>query len=175
VPPSAPQPDRRWTWLTAGIGVLLGLVTGLLTAVQATRVVDGVPVGALAAFGANFGGGVLIGWGLRAREAAALPAFGWLLAVFLLIALPRPGGDVLLPGSGAPVVAFLLGGIAGSPASIFVAAALLRRQAKAANSGSRSQLPSAAPTASRPDDIDRPGAATRDTTDGASPNSRTSR
>jgi len=98
------------------IGVV-GIVVGLFTGLQATRLLllgpVHISVGALAALVLNVGLGVLAAWALQSRDAAFMPGVGWFVAVLGLLFLPHPGGDIVLPGSGADAIAFLLLGIAG--------------------------------------------------------------
>ncbi len=98
------------------IGVV-GAVVGLFTSLQATRLILFGPVhlsvGAIAALIVNAGFGVLAGWALQSRDAAFVPGVGWFVAVLAVLFLPHPGGDIVLPGSGADAIAFLLLGIIG--------------------------------------------------------------
>ncbi|MBX6372575.1 MAG: hypothetical protein IRZ02_10020 [Acidothermus sp.] len=144
--------NRTWPGITAA--VVLGCVAGLLTTTQATRWVDGVPIGGVVAFAANAGLGAFVGWGLRARQAAALPGLGWLIVLLALLALPTPGGDVLVPGSGTDVTTFLVGGLAGVPAAVFLARRLLRSSAPSVPGGDpRRTVGEAGPSAENDADV----------------------
>ena len=71
-------------------------------------------VGAVIAGVANCLFGPLAVWGLGSRDASALPGLGRFVAVAVALFGPRPGGDILLPGSGWDVIAFAIAGPVGS-------------------------------------------------------------
>ena len=106
---------------------VLGLLLGLFTALQATRLLllgpVHISVGGLAALVLNGAVGVAAAWGLQSREVALLPGVGWFVATLALFFLPHPGGDVMLPQSGGAVIAFLILGVLGA----FAAAAIATR------------------------------------------------
>jgi hypothetical protein len=109
--------DGRGALMTAAAAVALvvvGIVAGFIGLIEATALVRLGPVhisvGAVIAGVANFGFGVLAVWGLDNREAAALPALGWFVVLALALFGPRPGGDILLPGSGWDVISFVIAG-----------------------------------------------------------------
>ncbi len=108
---------------------VLGVVVGLFSGLQATRLVllgpVHISVGAVAALVLNAGFGVLAAWALRSRDAAFAPGVGWFVAVLGLLFLPHPGGDIVLPGSGADAIAFLLLGIAGVIVAVVLAARIV--------------------------------------------------
>jgi len=112
---------------------VLGVVVGLFSGLQATRLVllgpVHISVGALAALVLNAGFGVAAGWALRSRDAAFAPGVGWFIAVLGLLFLPHPGGDIVLPGSGADAIAFLLLGIVGVIAAVAITARIVPRRA----------------------------------------------
>jgi hypothetical protein len=97
---------------------LLGAVTGVFTGLQATRLWMLGPlhlsVGAIVALVLNVFGGLAGAWALRLRDAAWPHGVGWFVGVLALIFAPRPGGDVLIPGSGWPAIAFVLAGFGGA-------------------------------------------------------------
>jgi hypothetical protein len=109
--------------------VLLGAVVGFIGLLEATAIVRlgilHLSFGALIVGPANFGLGLFAGWGLRSREAAVLPAFGWFAAFLFGGFGPRPGGDILVPGSGWDVGAFAASGLLGTVCAL--AALLLGR------------------------------------------------
>ncbi|HEX7105764.1 MAG TPA: hypothetical protein VF218_07365 [Acidothermaceae bacterium] len=120
----------RWAMLLIGV---VGIVVGLFTGLQATRLLVLGPVhisvGALAALVLNVGFGVLAAWALQSRDAAFMPGVGWFVAVLGLLFLPHPGGDIVLPGSGADAIAFLLLGIVGVILAAVVAARIVPARA----------------------------------------------
>ena len=107
----------------------LGAVVGLFTGLQATRLLLFGPVhisvGAVAALVLNAGFGVASAWALRSRDAAFAPGVGWFAGVLGLLFLPHPGGDIVLPGSGADVISFLLLGLVGVVVAVVVTARLV--------------------------------------------------
>jgi hypothetical protein len=109
--------------------VIIGGVVGLFTGVQVTRLWELGPVhisaGALTALVANAALGVVAAWALQSRDAAFLPGVGWFLVVLGLLFLPHPGGDIMLPGSGGDVLAFIVLGFAGTFAAGFVGSGLV--------------------------------------------------
>jgi hypothetical protein len=98
--------------------VIVGIVTGFIGVMQATRLVEFGPVhvsvGAVIAGVANCLFGLLAVWGLGSRDASALPGLGWFIAVAVALFGPRPGGDILLPGSGWDVISFAIAGPVGA-------------------------------------------------------------
>jgi hypothetical protein len=121
-PPSPPSAVSRTAF---GSLVVLGLVVGVFTGFQATRLLYWGPlhvsVGGFAALVLNVLFGGLAAWGLTSREAALMPGIGWFIAVLGLLFLPHPGGDIVLPGSGGDAIAFLLLGIAGTILAAMIA------------------------------------------------------
>jgi hypothetical protein len=112
--------DGRGALVTAAAAVSLvvvGLVTGLIGVLEATALVRlgavHLSVGAVIAGVANCAFGLLAVWGLGSRDAAALPALGWFGALAVVLFGPRPGGDILLPGSGWDVISFVVAGAVG--------------------------------------------------------------
>lgn len=85
--------------LVCGSALLAGLFATLLTPLRVGTVL--VPVSVLVAIAANV---ILPRLGRRLVDttlAGALPYLCWLAAVIVLGLVPRPEGDVLLPGGGA--------------------------------------------------------------------------
>jgi hypothetical protein len=113
--------DGRGALVTAAAAVALvvvGIVAGFIGLIEATALIRFGPVhvsiGALISAVANFAVGLLAVWGLRSREAAALPALGWFVVIAAALFGPLPGGDILLPGSGWDVVSFVIAGSVGA-------------------------------------------------------------
>lgn len=104
---------------------VLGLLLGLFTALQATRLLLLGPlhisVGGVAALALNGATGVAAAWGMQSREVALLPGAGWFLAVLALFFLPHPGGDLVLPQGGGAITAFLILGVVGAVVAALVA------------------------------------------------------
>ncbi len=93
--------------LLLAAAVTAGAAAGLLGSFVHPLSVLGVPVGLLLALGLTAGvcvtGGLLLG-----RPAAIAAAVGW-VAIVLLLASPRPEGDLVVPAS-ATGYGWLLGG-----------------------------------------------------------------
>jgi hypothetical protein len=98
--------------------IVVGLVTGFIGILEATALVRlgavHISAGAVIAGVANCAFGLLAIWGLGSRDAAALPALGWFGALAAALFGPRPGGDILLPGSGWDVISFVVAGALGA-------------------------------------------------------------
>ncbi len=119
--PNAGQVAVEGRLITAGAvgGVLaVGIVVGVISSAYATELVRFGPlhlsVGALMAGVFALAGGVLASWALTSRDAALLPGIGWFLGLAVLVFVPTGGGDVLVPGSGDDVYAFLTAGVGGA-------------------------------------------------------------
>jgi hypothetical protein len=113
--------DGRGALVTAAAAVTLvvvGIVAGFIGLIEATALVRLGPVhisvGAVISGAANCALGLLAVWGLGSRDAAALPALGWFGVLAAALFGPRPGGDILLPGSGWDVVSFVIVGVVGA-------------------------------------------------------------
>jgi hypothetical protein len=122
------------TAATAVSLVVLGTVTGFIGVMQATALIKFGAVhlsfGAVIVGVANFLFGLLAVWGLDSRDASALPGLGWFIAVAIALYGPRPGGDILLPGSGWDVISFAIAGPVGAVlAGLFGRRVMSRRTA----------------------------------------------
>lgn len=113
--------NGRGALVTAAAAVSLvvaGIVSGLVGLLQATTLVRlgavHISVGAVIVGVANCLLGLLAVWGLGSRDASALPGLGWFVAVAVALFGPRPGGDILLPGSGWDVISFATAGPVGA-------------------------------------------------------------
>jgi hypothetical protein len=122
--------DGRGALVTVAAAVTLvvvGIVAGYIGILEATALIRLGPVhisvGAVISGVINCAVGLLAVWGLGSRDAAALPALGWFAMLALALFGPRPGGDILLPGSGWDVISFVIAGAVGAA----LAAALARR------------------------------------------------
>jgi hypothetical protein len=98
--------------------VVVGIVAGYIGILEATALIRLGPVhisvGAVISGVINCAVGLLAVWGLGSRDAAALPALGWFAMLALALFGPRPGGDILLPGSGWDVISFVIAGAVGA-------------------------------------------------------------
>jgi hypothetical protein len=117
-PEDAPPPSTQYTvGAAAGVLVVAALV-GVISALYATALVNLGPVhisvGAVIAGGFDLVGGLIASWALTSRDAALLPGLGWFLGLAILVFVPTSGGDVLVPGSGDDIVAFLAAGVGGA-------------------------------------------------------------
>jgi hypothetical protein len=121
------------TVATAASLLVVGIVTGFIGVLQATTLVRfgalHISVGAVIAGVADFLFGLLAVWGLGSRDASALPGLGWFVAVAVALFGPRPGGDILLPGSGWDVIAFAVAGPVGTVLAGVLGGRLLARPA----------------------------------------------
>lgn len=96
--------------LTAyAFAAVAGVVAGVLGSFAQGYTTDGLPTGLLAGLGLL--GAVLVTAGTltRSRGGVLVAGGGWLLTV-LLLAAPRPEGDLIVPGTGLGY-AWLLGGM----------------------------------------------------------------
>ena len=113
--------NGRGALVTAAAAVSLvvaGIVTGFIGVLEATALVKfgavHISVGAVVVGVANCAFGLLAVWGLGSRDASALPGLGWFIAAAVALFGPRPGGDILLPGSGWDVISFAVAGAVGA-------------------------------------------------------------
>jgi hypothetical protein len=110
VTPAAGPLDWLGLALLSGCGALAAILELMFIPLYAGTVL--VPV---AAAGAVVGNVVLprLAWALvPSMRAAAVPLLAWLLVMLAVVLLPRPEGDVLLPGGSMTWVSYgvLLGG-----------------------------------------------------------------
>jgi hypothetical protein len=128
--------NGRGALVTAAAAVSLvvaGIVSGFVGVLQATTLVTlgavHISVGAVIVGVANFQLGLLAVWGLGSRDASALPGLGWFVALAVALFGPRPGGDVLLPGSGWDVISFAIAGPVGAVLAAVFGGRVLSRPA----------------------------------------------
>lgn len=117
-PPAGPAESTLVTiGAIAGI-VLLAVVVGVISSLYATELVRfgavHVSVGAVIAGVFDLAGGLAAGWLLTSRDAILLPGLGWFVGLAVLVFVPTGGGDVVVPGSGDDVYAFLVAGVGGT-------------------------------------------------------------
>jgi hypothetical protein len=107
-------PRRR---LVAGAsGVLAGGLSALLGSFVHAATVGWAPVGLVAALGLSLACFVAVGLAARRRGPVGLGAVAWMLVV-LVLSMPRPEGDLVVPGT--PLgYAWLLGGLLVAAASV---------------------------------------------------------
>ena len=104
------KPSTPW-FVTGGVyGVLflLGAVEGMIGSFQYGRLAGTVPVAALAFCAAILATCLLAGWGLRSVSGALMPAFGWIIAAFVL-SMPVSNGSVIIANT-TPGKWYLYGG-----------------------------------------------------------------
>ena len=129
--PGQAQPARPGRPDTAGAGsayavlFLLGVMEGLLGCFQYSHAIGPVPVAALAFCVLIFLTCLLAGLGMGSPMGALLPAFGWLLASFVLT-MPTAAGSVIVTDSTAGKW-YLYGGAASAGAAVVLTFALARR------------------------------------------------
>jgi hypothetical protein len=94
--------SRAWGWvgvaLLCGCAVLSGLLALFLVPLYAGSVL--VPVAVVVAVASNVALPRLARTLVETTAATVLPFVFWLLAVIIVGVLPRPEGDVVLPGGG---------------------------------------------------------------------------
>jgi hypothetical protein len=104
------KPGPRW-FVTGGVYAalfLLGAVQGMIGSFQYGRLAGTVPVAALA-FCVAIGVTCLLGgWGMRSVTGALMPAFGWIVASFVL-SMPVSNGSVIIANT-TPGKWYLYGG-----------------------------------------------------------------
>ena len=122
----------RGQFVTVAAGaalIVLGAVAGVSGLFEATAIVRlgivHVSIGAVISGAANFAIGLFAVWGLGVRDAAALPAIGWFAVLLFAIFGPRPGGDIIVPGSGWDVGVFVVAGTIGPALAAVLAGRLL--------------------------------------------------
>ena len=99
---SAETKGRRWLANGAVYGalVVLGAVEGLIGSFQYSHVVGPVPLAALVACVVILATCVLACWAVRSVTGALMPAFGWILASFVM-SLPASNGSVIITNTAA--------------------------------------------------------------------------
>ena len=95
---------KSWRWLTAvavyGALVVLGAVEGLIGSFQYSHVAGPVPLAALVSCLVILATCLLASWAVRSVTGALMPAFGWILASFVL-SLPASNGSVIITNTAA--------------------------------------------------------------------------
>jgi hypothetical protein len=99
---SADRNPRRWlaTGAVYGALVVLGAVEGLIGSFQYSHVAGPVPLAALVCCLVILVTCVLASWAVRSVTGALMPAFGWILASFVL-SLPASNGSVIITNTAA--------------------------------------------------------------------------
>jgi hypothetical protein len=99
---SADRKGRRWLAAGAVYGalVLLGAVEGLIGSFQYSHVAGPVPLAAIVACLVILATCLLAGWAVRSVTGALMPAFGWILASFVL-SMPTANGSVIITNTAA--------------------------------------------------------------------------
>lgn len=99
---SAGGKGRRWLANGALYGALamLGAVEGLIGSFQYSHVAGPVPLAAIVACLVILATCLLAAWAVRSVTGALMPAFGWILASFVL-SLPASNGSVIITSTAA--------------------------------------------------------------------------
>jgi hypothetical protein len=99
---SADRNPRRWLAAGAVYGalVVLGAVEGLIGSFQYSHVAGPVPLAAIVACVVILATCLLASWALRSVTGALMPAFGWILASFVM-SLPASNGSVIITNTAA--------------------------------------------------------------------------
>jgi len=150
--------NGRGALVTAAAAVSLvvaGIVTGFIGVLEATALVKfgavHISVGAVMVGVANCAFGLLAVWGLGSRDASALPGLGWFIAAAVALFGPRPGGDILLPGSGWDVIAFAVAGPIGAVVAGVFGGRVMSTRTSATPLTTGPETPPAASPETRPD------------------------
>jgi hypothetical protein len=83
-----------------GVLVLLGAVEGLIGSFQYSHMAGSVPAAAIAACVVILATCLLASWAVRSVTGALMPAFGWILASFVL-SMPVSNGSVIVTNTAA--------------------------------------------------------------------------
>ena len=99
---SADRNPRRWlvTGAVYGALVVLGAVEGLIGSFQYSHVAGPVPLAALVSCLVILATCLLASWAVRSATGALMPAFGWILASFVM-SLPASNGSVIITNTAA--------------------------------------------------------------------------
>ena len=99
---SAETKGRRWLAIGAVYGalVVLGAVEGLIGSFQYSHAAGPVPLAALVADLVILVTCVVASWAVRSVTGALMPAFGWILASFIL-SMPASNGSVIITNTAA--------------------------------------------------------------------------
>ena len=101
--------------LAGAAGVLAGGLSGLLGSFAHGATVARLPVGLAAALGLSLACFVAVGAAARRRAPVAVAGVSWVLVV-LVLSLPRPEGDLVVPGTALGYAWLLLGLLAAAAA-----------------------------------------------------------
>lgn len=117
--PADAQPAHPLANVGAAVAVfVLAVVVGLLSSFYATALIVlgavHLSIGALIAGIFTLVGGITASWALASRDAALLPGIGWFVGLAILVFSPTGVGEVIVPGSGDDVYAFVAGGVVGA-------------------------------------------------------------
>jgi len=96
--------SKRIRWLATGavygVLVLLGAVEGLIGSFQYSHTAGPVPLAAIVACVVLLATCLLASWAVRSATGALMPAFGWILASFVL-SMPVSNGSVIVTNTAA--------------------------------------------------------------------------
>jgi hypothetical protein len=119
------RPDAAGAGSAYAVLFLLGVMEGLIGCFQYSHAIGPVPVAALAFCVVVFATCLLAGLGMGSPMGALVPAFGWLLASFVLT-MPTAAGSVIVTDSTAGKW-YLYGGAASAGLGVVLTFALSRR------------------------------------------------
>ena len=108
-----------------GVLVLLGAVEGLIGSFQYSHTAGPVPLAAIVACVVILATCLLASWAVRSVTGALMPAFGWILASFVL-SLPESNGSVIITNTAAGKW-FLYGGTLSTVVGVVLAFGVLAR------------------------------------------------
>jgi hypothetical protein len=124
--------SKRTRWLATGAVygalVLLGAVEGLIGSFQYSHVAGPVPLAALVASVVILATCLAASWGVGSVSGALMPAFGWILASFVL-SMPVSNGSVIIANT-AEGKWYLYGGTLSTVVGVVLAFVVSARQGR---------------------------------------------
>ena len=122
------RPDAAGAGSAYAVLFLLGVMEGLVGCFQFSHAIGPVPVAALAFCVVVFATCLLAGLGMDSPMGALVPAFGWLLASFVLT-MPTAAGSVIVTDTTAGKW-YLYGGAASAGLGVVLTFVLSRRRGR---------------------------------------------
>jgi hypothetical protein len=127
-PAQPARPDAAGAGSAYAVLFLLGVMEGLVGCFQFSHAIGPVPVAALAFCVVVFATCLLAGLGMDSPMGALVPAFGWLLASFVLT-MPTASGSVIVTDTTAGKW-YLYGGAASAGLGVVLTFVLSRRRGR---------------------------------------------